>query len=278
MHRLLASLALAGAAAFAAPAAGAELPLWEAGAGVTALRLPDYRGSDQSRGYLLPFPYLVYRGEVLRVTREGVRARLFDARRVELDLSASGSVPVDSDRNRARAGMPDLRPTLEVGPRLRLTLYTDPAQRIDLELRLPLRAALTYGGDTGVRDLGWAATPDLSLNLKPRVLGAGANLGLTLGALIGDRRLNGYFYDVPARHAADWRPAYRARGGYAGWQATATLSRRAGRLWAGGFVRYDDLSGAVFADSPLVTRRHNLGVGVAVAWVFAESAARVARD
>ena len=37
-------------------------PLWELGLGVAALRLPDYRGSDQSSTYLLPLPYVVYRG------------------------------------------------------------------------------------------------------------------------------------------------------------------------------------------------------------------------
>ncbi|MGA3084204.1 MAG: hypothetical protein ABSE95_05365 [Thermodesulfobacteriota bacterium] len=34
-----------------------QLPLWEAGIGGTALLMPDYRGSDEYRGYLLPFPW-----------------------------------------------------------------------------------------------------------------------------------------------------------------------------------------------------------------------------
>ena len=31
-----------------------QRPLWELGIGVAGLRLPDYRGSDQSNAYLLP--------------------------------------------------------------------------------------------------------------------------------------------------------------------------------------------------------------------------------
>ena len=40
----------------AAPLAclAADEPLWEAGMGVAAVYLPDYRGSDHSRGYALP--------------------------------------------------------------------------------------------------------------------------------------------------------------------------------------------------------------------------------
>lgn len=110
-------VAHAGAALLLCALAHAEpLPLWEVGAGVAPLCLPDYRGSDQSRNYLLPFPWLVYRGDMLKADREGIRARLFGAERVELDVSLSGSVPVNSERNRARAGMPDLHPTAEVGP------------------------------------------------------------------------------------------------------------------------------------------------------------------
>jgi outer membrane protein len=39
-----------------------EKPLWEIGVGLAVLQMPDYRGSDKYRGYLLPYPYLVYRG------------------------------------------------------------------------------------------------------------------------------------------------------------------------------------------------------------------------
>jgi len=39
-----------------------EKPLWEMGIGGGFLLMPDYRGSDETRAYLLPYPYAVYRG------------------------------------------------------------------------------------------------------------------------------------------------------------------------------------------------------------------------
>ena len=35
---------------------GGEFPLWEAGAGVAGLTIPDYRGSDQRHIYTFPIP------------------------------------------------------------------------------------------------------------------------------------------------------------------------------------------------------------------------------
>ena len=69
----LAGLALA---AIAWPARAADLPLWELGLGVAGLSLPHYRGAERSTRWVLPTPYAVYRGEVLRANRDGVKAML----------------------------------------------------------------------------------------------------------------------------------------------------------------------------------------------------------
>src|SRR6185503_20986565 len=112
-----------------APAALAEpRPLWELGGGATAFRLPDYRGSDESRNYLYPIPYFVYRGHLLRVDRQGARAVLVEANRLEIDLSASATPPVDSEKNKARQGMPGLDPTVEIGPQVNYTLARNDAE------------------------------------------------------------------------------------------------------------------------------------------------------
>lgn len=76
------------------------------GCGLALLRLPDYRGSDENRYYVLPFPYSIYRGDILRVDRERISGRIFKTDRLLLDVSLYGSVPVDSSRNSARSGMP----------------------------------------------------------------------------------------------------------------------------------------------------------------------------
>ncbi|MEO8188307.1 MAG: MipA/OmpV family protein, partial [Burkholderiaceae bacterium] len=109
-----------------------DLPLWEVGGGATFLRVPDYRGSEDVRNYVLPIPWFVYRGEIFRADRDGARARLFDSERIKVNLSVSGSVPVDSDRNRAREGMEDLSPLFELGPVVNVHLWRTDDRRAAL--------------------------------------------------------------------------------------------------------------------------------------------------
>ena len=47
-----------------------SLPVWEVGAGLSGITLPDYRGSARQRQYLLPFPMFVYRSPHLRLSQE----------------------------------------------------------------------------------------------------------------------------------------------------------------------------------------------------------------
>jgi outer membrane scaffolding protein for murein synthesis (MipA/OmpV family) len=273
MRRFL--LGLLGCAALAPLHARAEpRPLWEFGLGATALRLPDYRGSDESRSYVYPLPYLVYRGDRVRVDRQGARALLFESQRVELDFSAYATPPVDSSKNHARQGMSDLDPTLEMGPQLNFTLARDPAKDWRLDLRLPLRAVIATDFQH-VRRAGYVLYPHLNLNVRPEVLSGRWNVGLQAGPLFGTREYHRYFYGVDPQFATAQRPAYEAGGGYSGALALATLSRRVGKLWMGGFVRYDSLQGATFENSPLVKQSHSVMAGFAFAWVFAESERQV---
>jgi outer membrane scaffolding protein for murein synthesis (MipA/OmpV family) len=244
-----------------------EAPLWELGVGAAWLQLPHYRGSEQSRAWLLPLPYAVYRGQFLRADREGARAVLVERAAFEVDLSVAGSPPTNSEDNRARQGMPDLAPTFEVGPNANLTFARGADWKV--ELRAPLRAAFTVRGSP--EHVGWTASPYVTAEW----LQSGWDVGVRLGALWGDRRFNGTTYDVAAEFATATRPAYRSPGGWAGWQATVGGSRRFGSLWLGVFARVDDLGGAVFASSPLVTRERTWMAGIAASWVFARSAVLV---
>jgi outer membrane protein len=266
------------ALAAAVPAAQAELrPEWELGAGASAFLLPDYRGSDESRAYVLPFPYVVYRGNRLRVDRQGVRGMFFESDRVELDLSVGATPPVDSDDNRARQGMPSLDPTLEIGPRLNVILMRDRARDRALTLRLPVRAVVAT--DLSHADsAGYVAYPHLSFDSRPTFLGGRWNLGVQAGPLFATRKYHEYFYAVEPQFATPERPAYAASGGYSGATVLASVTRRWPKIWAGAFARYDTLKGAAFESSPLVRRDYALMAGFAVAWVFAESERKVEFD
>ncbi len=248
-------------------------PLWEIGLGIGGLSFPAYRGSDQQRSLLLPTPYAVYRGELFKADRDGVRGIFFESDRVDLNLSGSASIPVDSDDVRARRNMPDLKPTLEIGPSLDIALWQSPDRRRSLELRLPVRYAFT--AEANPASAGWQFTPRLNLDIKDPGAWHGWNLGLLTGPIYGTRRQHQYFYGVAERYATVTRNAYDADGGYAGWQVLAALSKRFPAYWVGGFVRYDSLRGAVFDDSPLVASDRYLAGGIAIAWIIGESSLRV---
>src|SRR5512136_2424750 len=129
-----------------------EKPLWELGAGLVVLRLPDYRGSDENRYYVLPFPYLIYRGDILRVDRERISGRIFKTDRLLLVVSLYGSVPVDSSTNRARSGMTDLDPTFEIGPSLEIRLLENKQDRYKFSANLPVRAVFAVSSSSLYRE------------------------------------------------------------------------------------------------------------------------------
>lgn len=267
------SLLLAVVLASCKAVAAERLPLWEVGLGIGAVSFPDYRGSDQRQTYVLPTPYVVYRGAFLRSDRKGLRGVFFDSDRFELNLSLSGSVPVDSDGNEARRGMPDLHPTVEFGPSVDVGLWSSADQRVALDLRLPVRWALRLGGRP--RDVGLVFSPRLNLDVAdPAGLG-GWKLGLLAGPIFTDRRNNAYYYDVAPQYATAERPAYVSAGGYAGSQFVLALSKRYPRYWVGAFSRFDTLRGAAFEDSPLVRRRSMWAAGVAISWIIGESSTLV---
>lgn len=251
-----------------------QLPLWEAGAGVSVIDFPDYRGSAERRTWVLPFPYLVYRGEFLKADERRVRGLFFKTESVELDSSINGTVPVKSSENTARQGMPDLDPTLEIGPSLNFSLLRSADRKSTLELRLPARAV--FASDFSYVDfVGWVFQPTLNVDTRDLPGLPGWKLGLLGGPVYSDGRYNRYFYAVDPAFATANRPAYSPGGGYGGAQFITALSKRYRDFWVGGFAKWDTLSGAVFADSPLVTSRHNWSGGVAIAWMIGESKIRV---
>jgi outer membrane protein len=251
-----------------------QKPLWELGAGATVFSLPYYRGADHNRTYVYPFPYVVYRGERLRVDRQGIRALLFDSDRVEFDISGYATPPVKSDRSTVRQGMPDLDATVEVGPAINWTLARARTLDARLDLRLPVRAV--FATDLGhVQSAGFVFYPHLNLDLHPAALDGRWNIGLQAGPLFASHRYHQYYYSVPSQFATPSRPAFEAGGGYSGTVLLASMSRRFRQFWMGAFVRYDTLRNAAFEASPLVQRDHSLAAGVGFAWVFAESSERV---
>ena len=248
-----------------------QLPLWEAGVGIGATTLPHYRGSDQSRTWVLPVPYVVYRGESVRVDDDR-RIRGLFGEGVELEFSLNGSPPAKD--NDARRGMPDLDATLEIGPSLNIALLRSKNAAEKLELRLPVRAVIA-SDFSHFRHAGWIFQPNLSLDFKNVLGNRGWKLGLQGSLIYTDRRYDQYFYAVDPIFATAERPAFDPGGGYGGTTLLAALSRRFPNFWVGAFAKWDSVGGAVFADSPLVKSRSNLSGGLGVAWILKDSSAKV---
>ncbi len=259
------------------PALAEEKPLWEFGIGAALINFPDYRGADQRTTYLLPYPYVVYRGDILKVDGDRIRGLFFESERLQLDVSASGSVPADSGDNEARRGMPDLDPTFEIGPALFVNLARARDRRWDLDLRLPFR--LVYRTDLSyLHYTGWIFNPHLNYDLHGVWPAPGWNFGVSSGPLFAARRYHEYFYDVGAAFATPERPEFHAAGGYSGFRTTFALSKRFERYWVGAFIRYDALSGARFEDSPLVKSKNDVSAGIGVTWILKQSQRMVPVD
>jgi outer membrane protein len=244
-----------------------QKPLWDLGLGAGFLAFNDYRGSDTTHLYPVPVPYLIYRGTYFKSDRDGIRGLFLSQERVELNLSFNATTPVHNDS--ARAGMPDLRSTVEIGPQLYVHLWKSTEERVKLDLRLPLRAAFTVQAPPHL--VGLIFAPHLNLDLAQFRGDYGWKLGLLAGPLFQDKRYNDYFYTVAPQYAAPGRPAFDAPAGYAGTQALVSLTRRYPLFWVGAYLRHDSLSGASFEDSPLVRRNSYWSAGLGVAWIIRQS-------
>ncbi len=254
-----------------------QKPKWELGLGAAAMSFPDYRGSDESRAYAFPIPYLVYRGDRIKADRQGARAELIDFGDVaHVDLGLNGSIPVSSVKNQARQGMPSLSGAIEIGPALEVHFYKSEGDRVRLKMRVPVTYGITLGN--GVGSNSWQASPNLNLDIRNVAGLPGWNLTMLAGPIYATTRRHAYFYDVAPQYATAERPAYKASAGYSGAQFVAGLSKRFDKTWVGAFMRYDNLNGSVFRDSPLVKTRSYLAGGVAVAWVLGQSSEMVEAD
>lgn len=249
-----------------------ELPLWELGLAGGVFSIPHYVGSDQRYTLPLVAPYIVYRGDIIRADRDGLRGRLFDEHGVSLDLDFSFGLPVKNS-NRARRGMPDLNLTGQVGPQLNMMLQDD--EKSTLSLHLPWRFAL----DTSGSYLGWVTEPSLRYkrcDLLPEL--NKLTLRVEAGLLYASQTYNQTYYGVDPIYATANRPAYHARQGMHSYFADTSLRYNIDdNLSIAAVVRMRTLSGSVNKNSPLVRQNHYFSAGIGMIWSFMFSDEKVWR-
>jgi len=235
----------------------------EWGPAIGLITTPDYIGSRSSQNLLVPFPYIKYRGKILRID-DGVEARFFDKPDWILSISGNGSLP-GPKKNDERIGMDKLDPSVEFGPSLEYRLIHNDDNSLWLEL--PLRLAVTVAKN--VSYFGKVFHPRLAWR-KPAAAKYDWKLRLSAGPLYADKKFLDHFYAVAADEVTPTRSEYSASAGYAGFRSDFTFSRRFGKYWLGGFIRHDSLIGSIIEDSPLVSQKQSLTAGISIAWVISE--------
>lgn len=247
-------------------------PLWEFGLFNGAVRLPQYRGSDEDAVYVVPIPYMVYRGKVLRSGRDGIKGIFFRGDRLQTDISLSGNPPVSRD-NEARSGMPVAGALMEIGPALKYALF-DRATPNSLFLRGAVRAAFSFDVYDDLRSAGegFRVTVDMVGYNRTLFEGGDLSFGGSLSIDFFDDEYSDFFYGVSSEHVLSSRPFYAAQGGYAGSAVSVHATRQLSKHWGvGAFGKWINLDGAAFEDSPLVKTKNNFVVGCALIWRIAES-------
>ncbi len=253
------------------PPAEEELPLWEFGLAPIWAQIPHYRGSDEHENYAFAVPYFVYRGEIFKSDRDGVRGIFWRNEKFETDVSLSGNPPV-SDENTAREGLPELDPLMEIGPALKY--YFEELGEFDAFF---LQAGLRFATSVDTDDLSTGyegIVADLNLIYKNSRLLKKEKIRfhLSTGIQFGSAEYHSYFYDVEEQYATTDRPAYESEQGYAGFQISGSLMKElTPALSIGAYARYINTEGAAFDNSPLFKEAHNYAGGILLLWTIAES-------
>ncbi len=262
--RSIAALILAACIAIPGTAAAAAFD-W--GFGAVPLVINHYRGSDQFKPYIIPSPYLSYRGDTIEAEQSWVRGKLYANDWFALKISMIVGLAVESEDNDARRGMDDLGYMFEAGPMLIVNLWRSADRRHLLTFEAPVRQVFA----TDFRDIdrvGIFSVPYLNFTSAPGQWSFGCTTEFSVAAMFADRKYHSYFYSVSPAHALPERPAYQARGGYSGIQLALILNRRLGSIQLIPFIRYDYLRRAVFEDSPLVLTPHYFVFGMGTFYVF----------
>lgn len=189
------------AATLTAQAQDRDLPLWEVGVVSGVVSMPAYPASTERSSRALVLPFFFYRGEVLRADQSSISARLLRADDYEFDVGFVASLPANSNDIAARSSMPDLGTLIEFGPRLKMTLAR-PTSGSRVGLELPVRAVLEF--NSGVQPQGVSFEPELLY--ETRDFSAGWRWSVSGSLVLGDSRLNQYFYGVAPQFATAARP------------------------------------------------------------------------
>ncbi|MBC6497996.1 MAG: MipA/OmpV family protein [Alphaproteobacteria bacterium GM7ARS4] len=258
---------------------GETRPLWELGLAGGAAYIPHYPAADDYHVRGLGFPYIIYRGPVLRVGEGGVaRAVAIDEPLFSFDISASLAFNADSDDNDDRAGMPDIDTMVGIGPQLIIhldrigtNLSRHRAKTSAWDLKIQSRSLFSFGSDIA-RHRGFVFNTKLAYKRRD-IVREGDRLQLSLSPLFATSGLHRVFYEVAPAYARANRPRYQARAGYLGTEFSVGMGipiATSFRLFLATRAGY--YGGSANKGSPLFKQPWNYSIGIGLLWKIHESA------
>ncbi|MDD2582495.1 MAG: MipA/OmpV family protein [Desulfuromonadaceae bacterium] len=255
------------------PAGAPTKPLWEVCVGGGVNYSPDYPAADKNSLHGLALPYVIYRGDFLRLGTDSIAKGIFiNNDYTELDVSLAASFNANSNDNDARRGMPNLDYLFEMGPQLKIKFGKIYGGKT--ELQLPVRAVLSTDFSR-FNHRGFLFNPKFVYE-RQNIFNSGVDMDSSIGSTFATKKLHEYFYRVEPRFATATRPAYEADGGYLGSKITLGLAYRITdrvRVYVGGQLGY--YGGAANEDSPLFRQKVNSTVYAGVTWSIFQSDTRV---
>jgi outer membrane scaffolding protein for murein synthesis (MipA/OmpV family) len=250
-------IALCASTAIAMPAAAAQKPRWEIGAGAVGSYSPAYYGSDEYSFGAFPIIYFSYRGEDFSFLPNG----LYDVASYDtstwgfgFSFDAGGEV-----KSKDRFNLVKLHTVIEAGPEFTVALLATGRSRI--EVSLAARAAYEWGEDFQ----GWVLEPKISYLAT---LTDSSRLGLSVAPKFGFDKYNDFYYSGCPTPTT----CYDASEGYVGTAVGLQLVYdMTDRLRISGEATGIVVSGSKIDDSPFVQEDFNYSFRLALTYAIWQS-------
>jgi len=240
--------------------------LWKLGVGMGNITANSYPGSDETESITSPIPYLKVKTEWFDLDREGLHTNWFKETKFRLDFTFDLGLPIKSDENELRTGMDDLDPVGQIGPLLVYQLVDK--KNVKWQLQLPLAYAYRFD-DIEMRSIGWVSNPRIYFNYLIESSGYPVDISASLGPVYGSDDYHQYYYNVDVDYANPSRNIYSTEEGDAGYRLNVSVTQRMNGYWLGLYLRYQNISSAVFVDSPLVKEEDYWFIAIGASWLFA---------
>ncbi len=249
------------------PAKPALEPIWEFGMGFGYIRFEQYPAAGEYSTLSLPFPTFQYRGKIVRADdREGAKAYLWKSGPWSIEMSGTGTLPLDSSDNNLRDEMNDIPWIIASGPQLvyRMGPFFNFALGVYQAIATDFKHTEASGN---IFEGKMSYTFEKIFNEQK--IKALTRYFLTLKG--ASQEVHDQYYSIDQDFVTPLRPRYRAKAGYIGTEFSIyqSLKRGRGAIYVG--LNYTDYSMAENKKSPLHNSEGQLSYLFGMTYVLGES-------